>query len=104
LASGYASAISAVRDRRVLMSDAEHGLVVIAAYYDMPGTRQQFMTADGVLVHMPAVLGRPRTLATRQLFKIEGGAIRRIETFTKVLAYGARPLGPAAALSPPPAP
>jgi hypothetical protein len=104
LASGYASAISAVRDRRVLISDAEHGLVVIAAYYDMPGTRQQFMTADGVLVHMPAVWGRPRTLATRQMFKIEGGAIRRIETFTKVLAYGARPLWPAAALSPPPAP
>ena len=103
LASGYATAISAVRDRRVLISDAERGLVAVAAYYDMPGTRQQFKTADGVLVHMPAVWGRPRTLATRQLFKIEGGAIRRIETFSKVMAYGARPLWPAAALSLPPA-
>ena len=104
LASGYATAISAVRDRRVLISDAERGLVAVAAYYDMPGTRQQFKTADGVLVHMPAVWGRPRTLATRQLFKIEGGAIRRIEAFSKVMAYGTRPLWPAAALSLPPAP
>ena len=104
LASGYASAVSAVRDRRVLISDAERGLVAVAAYYDLPGTRQQFMSADGVLVHMPAVWGRPRTLATRQLFKIEGGAIRRIETFSKVLAYGARPLWPGAELSLPPAP
>jgi len=104
LASGYASAISTVRDRRVLISDAERGLVAVAAYYDVPGTRQQFMTADGVRVFMPAVWGRPHTLATRQLFKIEGGAIRRIETFSKAVAYGTRPLWPAAVLSPPPTP
>jgi hypothetical protein len=87
-----------------LISDAGRGLVAVAANYDVPGTRQRFVTADGVRVYMPAVWGRPHTLATRQLFKIEGGDIRRIETFSTALAYGARPLWPAAVISPPPTP
>lgn len=104
LASGYASAVAAVRDRRVLLSDVERGLVLMAAYYDIPGTRQAYSSADGIRVHMPQVWGQPRTLATRQLFKIEGGAIRRIESFTRVLAYGSRPLLPPPAFSLPAAP
>ena len=104
LASGYNFAVSAIRDRRALFTDVERGLVLMAAYYDIPGTRQTYSSADGILVHMPQVWGQPRTLATRQLFKIEGGAIRRIEGQTRVLSYGTRPLWSSAAFSQPAAP
>lgn len=91
LASGYSAYVSRVRDRRILLVDEERGLVATSAYLDVPGTVRNAPTADGGTLHLPVVLGRPFTLAATQLYKIDGGQIRRIETVSKVLPYGAKP-------------
>jgi hypothetical protein len=90
LASGYSAYIARARDRRILLVDEDRGLVVSSAYLDIPGTVKQVTGTDGGTINLPPVLGRPYTLAATQLFKIEGGQIRRIEQVDKVQPYGAR--------------
>lgn len=104
LASGFSAYVARIRDRRIALIDEEHGLVLAAAYYDIPGTVRTFVNKAGYTTALPTVLGRPFTLASQQLLKVEGGEIRRIEAVNKVQPYGARPGWPAGNAPAPAAP
>ncbi len=91
LASGYSAYVGQIRNRRIELVDEERGLVVSSSYVDIPGTVRRVTQQDGKTMQLPPVLGRPYTLAATQLFKIEAGQIRRVESVDKVQPYGAKP-------------
>ncbi|MEY4760466.1 MAG: hypothetical protein RLZZ200_322 [Pseudomonadota bacterium] len=91
LEGGYRAFIRRVRDRHVLSIDTSRGLVLASAFYDMPGTVRTVGQQFGSPFRLPSRLGRPQSRATWQLFRIEDGAIRRIDTLERVVPYGTRP-------------
>jgi hypothetical protein len=68
-----------VRDRRILVADAERGIVMAVAMIDNPGT------AAGQL---PASQLVPSTYMVPQLIKIDGGSISRVEGLVKWMPFG----------------
>ena len=88
LNSGYTAYVARVRDRRINVVDEQRGLVYAVAYYDIPGTVKSFDRKDGGPTVLPQVLGRPYTIASPQVFKIDGGQIHRVEALNKVMPYG----------------
>ncbi len=90
---GYSAFITRVRDRHILAIDETRGLVVAAAHYDIPGMVKTVGQRLGAPYPLPPRLGRPQTRATWQLFRIEDGAIRRIESVERVLPFGTRSQG-----------
>jgi hypothetical protein len=88
---GYSAYVGRIRDRRILTLDEERGLVVAAVWYDIPGTVRSVGTRLGSPIALPPALGRPHTQAQLQVFRIEDGAIRRIEVLSRTMPYGARP-------------
>ncbi|MEN9706048.1 MAG: hypothetical protein RLZZ393_1927 [Pseudomonadota bacterium] len=88
---GYSAYVARIRDRRILTLDEEKGLVVTSAYYDIPGTMRSVRTRPGTTLPLPNGMGVPHSLATLQVFRIEDGAIRRIEALSRPVPYGARP-------------
>lgn len=92
--AGYGAFVRRVRDRRILTIDEARGLVVASAYYDIPGTVKAVGQRLGAPYLLPARLGRPQSRATWQVFRIEDGAIRRIESLERVIPYGTRPRAP----------
>ena len=93
LEGGYGAYITRVRDRHILTIDEARGLIVAAAYYDIPGTVKAVGQKLGAPYMLPARLGRPQSRATWQLFRIEDGAIRRIESLERIVPFGARAHG-----------
>jgi hypothetical protein len=87
---GYSAYVGKIRDRRILTLDEDRGLVVAAVWYDIPGTTHSVGARLGSPVALPAGLGRPHTQAQLQIFRIEDGAIRRIEALSRTMPYGAR--------------
>ena len=76
-----------VRDRRFVAVDRERGLVMVIAEADEPGGRYAtFKLSDGR--EMTAGASRPTTIAAFEMYKIEGGKIRRIEAVQHDVPYG----------------
>jgi len=90
LDSGWTAYVTEVRDRRTLAVDVERGLAFVLAYLDVPGTVKSVDIRGAGRVELPAALGRPYTLVSPMVLRVEGGAIRRIEAYGLAAAYGAR--------------
>jgi hypothetical protein len=107
LDSGYYSNIRAVRDRR-FWADPARGLVLAQVQMDVPGTVLSFDAPGFGQVNYPGPRGpvqtggqqfegrilnnmiSPLTMSSVFLFKIEDGAIRRIDAFYRGAPYGWR--------------
>jgi len=107
LDSGYYSNIRAVRDRHYWV-DPGRGLVLVQAQMDVPGTVLSFTAPGFGQINYPGPRGpvqtngqqfegrildnmiSPLTMSSVFLFKIEGGAIRRIDAFYRGAPYGWR--------------
>jgi hypothetical protein len=76
---GIYSHTTTVRDRRILVADAERGVVLAVAMIDNPG-----IGASGV----PASQLVPSTYMVPQLIKIENGNISRVEGMVKWMPFG----------------
>ena len=75
---GYFNFVRRVRDRRFVAVDRERGLVMVIAELDEPaGKYATFKLADGREITTGPT--RPTTLAVFEVYKIEGGKIRRVE-------------------------
>jgi hypothetical protein len=87
LATGYFHFVTRVRDRRFLAVDAERGLVFSFVLEDLPaGPAKNVKLADGrEIIAGPK---RPWTWETAEVFKIEGGKIRRMEAVMEQVPYG----------------
>jgi hypothetical protein len=68
--NGLYNHTAAVRDRRVLITDMERGVVMAVAMIDNPGT------------------GPASTYMVPQLIKVENGAISRVESMVKWMPFG----------------
>jgi hypothetical protein len=79
--------IRRVRDRRFVAVDRERGLVMVIAEADEPaGKYATFKLSDGR--EITAGASRPTTIAAFEMYKIEGGKIRRIEAAQHDVPYG----------------
>ena len=70
---------TAVRDRRILVADAERGVVIAVAMIDNPGTGPAGAPASQLV---------PSTYMVPQLIKIENGSIARVEGLVKWMHFG----------------
>ncbi|MGH9645875.1 MAG: hypothetical protein ACRD4E_03575 [Bryobacteraceae bacterium] len=84
---GYFNFLRRARDRRFVAVDRERGLAVVIVELDEPsGKYATFKLADGR--EITAGPTRPRTIAAVEMYKIEGGQIRRIEEIQHDVPYG----------------
>jgi|SRR5665213_848997 len=68
-----------VRDRRILVADAERGVVLAVAMIDNPGASTAKLPASQLV---------PGTYMVPQLIKIDNGAISRVEGMVKWMPFG----------------
>ena len=80
LQSGYFASISRIHHRRVVAVDPDNGTVVVWANLDQAGTRA-LRLADGHTLSLRA-LAQPASTEAVLVFRIEGGAIHRIQMLT----------------------
>ena len=78
-ANGIYNHTTAVRDRRILVADAERGVVMAVAMIDNPGTGG---------ANLPAPQLVPSTYMAPQLIKIDDGQISRVEGLVKWMPFG----------------
>ena len=84
---GYFNFVRRVRDRRFVAVDRERGLAMVIVELDEPaGKYATFKLADGR--EITAGPNRPTTIAAFEMYKIEGGKIRRIEEVQHDVPYG----------------
>jgi hypothetical protein len=84
---GYFNFARRVRDRRFVAVDRERGLAMVIAELDQPaGKYATFKLADGR--EITAGPTRPTTLEVFEVYKIEGGKIRRVEETQITVPYG----------------
>lgn len=84
---GYFNYVTRVRDRRFVAVDRERGVLTAIWEGDQPsGKFSKFKLADGREITAGPM--KPETLAIVEIFKIEGGKIRRIEAGQMTIPYG----------------
>jgi hypothetical protein len=84
---GYFNFLRRVRDRRFVAVDRERGLATVIAEADEPaGKYATFKLADGREITTGPT--RPTTLEVFEVYKIEGGKIRRVEEAQITVPYG----------------
>lgn len=74
--------IEDIRDRRFPVADTERGLVLAMVFFDHPG---QLRKAD-----FTSPIASPNSMIIWELFKVDGGLIRRIEAILSPFPYGMR--------------
>jgi hypothetical protein len=82
-------ALEQVRDREVIAVEEARGLVAVSAYEDYTGSAQTFTDTSGAAYKDS--LPFPRTLQVVDLFRLEGGKIAGIQSYTVELPYGMKP-------------
>jgi len=93
---GFLHVVSRIRDRRFLLVDAEHGVVVAYGFFDHNAQLRSYNLANGHTV--PNNLNAPISWELAEAFKIEHGLIRRVEAVLTQSPYGMRPNWPEAGL------
>ncbi len=84
---GYFNFAKRVRDRRFVAVDRERGLALVIAEADEPaGKYATFRLSDGREITTGPT--RPTSLLVFEVYKIEGGKIRRIEEVQREVPYG----------------
>ncbi|MBZ5634347.1 MAG: hypothetical protein LAO55_14595 [Acidobacteriia bacterium] len=84
---GYFNFVRRVRDRRFVAVDRERGLALVIAEADEPaGKYATFKLADGR--EITAGPSRPTSIAAFEMYKIEGGKLRRVEAVQHDVPYG----------------
>ncbi len=85
--SGYFDFVKRIRDRRFTAVDRERGLVTVSYAMDLPsGPANSVKLADGRAI--TAGPDKPTTYSIVEVFRIEGGRIRRIEAVQLTVPYG----------------
>jgi hypothetical protein len=74
--------IEDIRDRRVVATDTDRGLVLVCCFFDHPGQPR-----DGGFT---SPIATPNSMMIWELFKVAGGLIRRIEAIWAAFPYGMR--------------
>jgi hypothetical protein len=91
-ALGMMGYINCVRDRRVLVVDAERGAVLGSALFDMDGMTKKIDLTGGGVFEVPAYFRTPRTHHMNEAFKVVNGSFRYVEMTFFEVPYGTRPV------------
>jgi hypothetical protein len=83
---GFFRFVTRIRDRRYVVIDQERGLVLGFAFLDHAGNVPTVTLTNGITI--PIGITRPWTWEVAELFKVEGGLIRRIEVVLTEAPYG----------------
>jgi hypothetical protein len=86
LETGFFHFVTRVRDRRFVALDEERQLALAFVFFDHAGNAQPVTMPNGSV--MPAGPLLPSTWEIAELFRIEGGKIRRIEAVLDACPYG----------------
>jgi len=84
--TGFFHFVTRIRDRRFVLLDEERQLALAFVFFDHAGNAKPVNRPDGTL--LPAGPNVPFTWEIAELFKIEGGLIRRIEAVIDKCEYG----------------
>jgi hypothetical protein len=85
--SGYFDFVKRIRDRRFTAVDRERGLVTVHYAMDLPsGPANNVKLADGRTITVGPT--KPTTYSIVEVFRIEGGKIRRVEAVQLTVPYG----------------
>ena len=82
--------IKAVKDRRFFIVDEATGVVACTIMFDIPGGDPMPSQASGSEAQLQTTLRKPRMLLLTEIFKIEGGNIKRIQAVMHNLPHGAK--------------
>jgi hypothetical protein len=77
---------SALRARRFPLVDEERGLVLAAAFIDHNGVLDEYKLSDGRVIKSP--IRFPHSFYLLELFKIDDGKIKQIESVFVTVPYG----------------
>ena len=88
LSAGAFKYISNVRDRRSLIIDADRGLMLDLAFYDVANPALPIQLASLGEVKLPPASTGPYTLIAAQIFSIVDGKITGVETVLRPVPYG----------------
>ncbi|MEP6962812.1 MAG: hypothetical protein ABI995_12090, partial [Acidobacteriota bacterium] len=84
---GYFNFVTRIRDRRMVAVDLERGVVTaIVAVDESSGKYRNYKLADSR--EISAGPEKPTTIAIAEMFKIEGGKVRRAEAVQLTVPYG----------------
>ena len=87
ISSGHFGEIEAIREVRPLVVDAERGLVLTHALFDVPHDRKTIPIKSVGDVAVTRLSTGPYSILAAQLFKVEDGRIRRIEEQLRTVPY-----------------
>lgn len=90
LNTGYSKMITAVRERRYIVTDIERGLVFAVVFFDYNGQVRTVKLNDGTTMAVPAAMQHPASLLIGNLVKIKNGRIRQVEGVMVPVPYGMR--------------
>jgi len=88
LSAGAFKYISRIRDRRTLLTDANHGLLLELAFYDVANPAMPVQVASAGEVKFPPFNTGPYTMMTAQIYHIVDGEIAGIESMLRPVPYG----------------
>jgi hypothetical protein len=88
LNTGWSKIITAVRERRFSVVDAERGLVFATALFDHAGLLKAVKLNDGTTLGVPAGAQRPTTHMIAGIYKIKDRRLRQVETVLVPVPYG----------------
>ena len=88
LRAGAFKNISRIRDRRTLLADASHGLLLELAFYDVANPAMPVQVASVGEVKFPPTNTGPYTMMTAQIYHIVNGEIAGIESMSRPVPYG----------------
>ena len=89
-ATHFSQFITQIRDRRFPIVDEERGLVLALVFFDHGGRMKTQTLADGTVAPVPPDMQVPFTFEIAELFKIDNGAIRRIQALVIPAPYRMR--------------
>ena len=86
--SGFYQQVSRLRESRVLLADADRGIVVIASAIDHPGDKDEIEVSHVGEIATPEAFRPPSTYYQVALIKVRSGRITHVEALERPVFYG----------------
>jgi hypothetical protein len=86
--SGFYAQVGRLRESRVLLTDAEQGIAVVASAIDHPGDKDEIEVRSVGKIAMPDAFRPPSAYYQVALLEVRGGRVAHVETLERPAFYG----------------